>query len=248
MARSGRWRAAGVDAESTAFLRFRNFAHGDLRMCLRDPWGGILEAHSAALTELPALSLGPLPTAQLGGCPKLRWASRSPACWLSALDLGGLRPPSTFWAAQKAQAGDLCDRLARRDVRSSTAIVRFIIGVDDHGASPMASAFDHSRSRRFREMTGLDEGLAFRTSQGITIVVALICMGAAFLVERLSFNRHPAPASRWRAFSDHEDLALAVRASTRSGWLMITWLIVAGARRPTGGCAVAGSIKSFQSR
>src|SRR6056297_2308215 len=80
-------------------------------------------------------------------------------------------------------------------------IVRFIIGVDDQrfgdGERFIISA------RTFRDLTGLDEGLAFRTSQGLTIVVAALAVALLFW-----FLGRTRTGKSMRAFSDNEDLAL----------------------------------------
>ena len=98
-------------------------------------------------------------------------------------------------------------------------LVRFIIGPDDQrfddGARFIISA------RTFREMTGLDEGLVFRTSQGLTIVTAVIVCALLFW-----FLNHTRTGKSMRAYSDNEDLAL-LSGINPERVVAITWIIVA---------------------
>src|SRR5690606_36314617 len=80
-------------------------------------------------------------------------------------------------------------------------VIRFAIGPDDRvfddGVRFIISAAD------FKRLTGLKEGLALRTSQAITIVTALLCVGFVFwLLKNTRIGK------MMRAYSDNEDLAL----------------------------------------
>jgi branched-chain amino acid transport system permease protein len=98
-------------------------------------------------------------------------------------------------------------------------LVRFIIGPDDQrfgdGERFIVSA------RTFREITGLDEGLAFRTSQGLTIVVAAIAVAALFW-----FLNSTRTGKSMRAFSDNEDLALLSGINPEKV-VTVAWLLAA---------------------
>ncbi len=115
-------------------------------------------------------------------------------------------------------------------------IVRFIIGVDDQrfadGERFIISA------RNFREMTGLDEGLAFRTSQGLTIVIAVIAVALLFW-----FLNKTRTGKSMRAFSDNEDLAL-LSGINPERVVLVTWLIVAALATTAG--VLYGLDKSFK--
>jgi branched-chain amino acid transport system permease protein len=82
-----------------------------------------------------------------------------------------------------------------------SGLVRFLVGTDDRvfddGMRFLISARD------FKELTGLGEGLAIRTSQLITLIAALACVGLLFW-----FLEHTQTGKMMRAFSDNEDLAL----------------------------------------
>jgi branched-chain amino acid transport system permease protein len=115
-------------------------------------------------------------------------------------------------------------------------IVRFIIGVDDQQFAD-GERFIIS-VRTFRELTGLEEGLAFRTSQGITIVVAMICVALLFW-----FLNRTRTGKSMRAFSDNEDLAL-LSGINPERVVMITWLLVAALATTAG--VLYGLDKSFK--
>ncbi|MFT4784484.1 MAG: branched-chain amino acid transport system permease protein, partial [Paracoccaceae bacterium] len=98
-------------------------------------------------------------------------------------------------------------------------LVRFLIGVDDQRFSD-GERFIIS-AREFKQMSGLDEGLAFKTTQGITIVTAIIVV--AFLFWFLNRTR---TGKSMRAFSDNEDLAL-LSGINPERVVMVTWILVA---------------------
>lgn len=73
--------------------------------------------------------------------------------------------------------------------------------------------------REFRDWTGLAEGLALRTAQALTVIVALVAMAALFWF----LNRTRAGKSM-RAYSDNEDLAL-LSGINPERVVVITWAI-----------------------
>lgn len=82
-----------------------------------------------------------------------------------------------------------------------SGLIRFIIGPDDR------VFVDGERfiftAQAFKEATGLDEAWAFKTTQGITIIVTIICVAALFW-----FLNRTKTGKSMRAYSDNEDLAL----------------------------------------
>jgi branched-chain amino acid transport system permease protein len=98
-------------------------------------------------------------------------------------------------------------------------LVRFIIGPGDQrfadGERFIISA------RTFKKMTGLDEGLAIKTSQGITVITAVIVVALLFW-----FLNKTRTGKSMRAYSDNEDLAL-LSGINPERVVMYTWLIVA---------------------
>jgi branched-chain amino acid transport system permease protein len=115
-------------------------------------------------------------------------------------------------------------------------LVRFIIGVDDQrfadGARFIISARD------FKEMTGLNEGLAIKTSAGITVVTAIVVVAVLFW-----FLNKTRTGKSMRAFSDNEDLAL-LSGINPERVVMYTWIIVAGLATIAG--VLYGLDKSFK--
>jgi branched-chain amino acid transport system permease protein len=203
-------------------LRFSNFAHGDTMafgtmVVILCTWG----------LQAAGVTLGPLPTALL--------ALPVGIAVTGLLVIGTDRAVYRFYRAKKAKP--VIYVIASLGVMFiMNGIVRFIIGVDDQrfadGERFIISA------RTFREMTGLEEGLAFRTSQGITIVVALIAVVLLFW-----FLNRTRTGKSMRAFSDNEDLAL-LSGINPERVVMITWLIVAALATTAG--TLYGLDKSFK--
>jgi branched-chain amino acid transport system permease protein len=115
-------------------------------------------------------------------------------------------------------------------------IVRFIIGPDDQNFAD-GERFIIS-ARTFREMTGLDEGLAIKTTQGITVITAVIVVAILFW-----FLNKTRTGKSMRAYSDNEDLAL-LSGINPDRVVMITWMIVAGLATIAG--VLYGLDKSFK--
>ena len=115
-------------------------------------------------------------------------------------------------------------------------LVRFIIGVDDirfdDGARFLISARD------FKEMTGLDEGLAIRTTQGITVLTAVLVMIALFW-----FLNRTRTGKSMRAFADNTDLAL-LSGIDPDRVVRVTWILVAALATIAG--VLYGLDKSFK--
>ncbi|MEO0773332.1 MAG: branched-chain amino acid ABC transporter permease [Pseudomonadota bacterium] len=93
-------------------------------------------------------------------------------------------------------------------------------------------------AREFRDMTGLREGLAFKTSQGITIITAVIVVALLFW-----FLNRTRTGKSMRAYSDNEDLAL-LSGINPDRVVMVTWLIVAALATIAG--TLYGLDKSFK--
>ena len=115
-------------------------------------------------------------------------------------------------------------------------LVRFVIGPDDQRFSDGARFI--IKARDFKEMTGLDEGLAFRTSQGITIVTAFVVVALLFW-----FLNKTRTGKSMRAFSDNEDLAL-LSGINPERVVTYTWIIVAALATVAG--VLYGLDKSFK--
>ncbi|MEM1429212.1 MAG: branched-chain amino acid ABC transporter permease [Pseudomonadota bacterium] len=186
-------------------LRFSNFAHGDTMA-----FGAMATILFTWAFQAMGISLGPLPTALL--------ALPFGIAVCALLLLGTDRVVYRFYRAQKAKPVILVI-VSMGVMFVMNGLVRFIIGVDDQRFSD-GERFIIS-ARTFREMTGLEEGLAFRTSQGITIVVAAIAVALLFW-----FLNRTRTGKSMRAFSDNEDLAL-LSGINPERVVMVAWLITA---------------------
>ena len=115
-------------------------------------------------------------------------------------------------------------------------LVRFIIGPNDQrfadGERFIISA------KEFKLLTGLKEGLAFKTTQGITIITAIIIVIVLFW-----FLNRTRTGKSMRAFSDNEDLAL-LSGINPDKVVMFTWIIVAALAATAG--SLYGLDKSFK--
>jgi branched-chain amino acid transport system permease protein len=116
------------------------------------------------------------------------------------------------------------------------AVVRIIIGPSDQ------RFFDGEKfiikAGEFKEMTGLNEGLAIKSSQVLTIFVTIILVSILFW-----FLSKTKTGKSMRAYSDNEDLALLSGIDPKRV-VMITW-IIAGILATIGG-ALYGLDKSFK--
>jgi len=203
-------------------LRFSNFAHGDTMA-----FGAMVTVLFTWLFQSWGISLGPLPTALLAlpfgilGCMGL----------LLATD----RMVYRFYREQKAKPVILVI-VSLGVTFIMNGVVRFIIGPDDQRFSD-GERFIVS-ARTFKEMTGLREGLAIKTTQGITVITAVVVVVLLFW-----FLNRTRTGKSMRAYSDNEDLAL-LSGINPERVVMITWLIVAALATIAG--VLYGLDKSFK--
>jgi len=186
-------------------LRFSNFAHGDTMA-----FGAMVTVLFTWWFQSMGISFGPLPTAILAlpfgilGCIGL----------LLLTD----RVVYKFYREQKAKPVILVI-VSMGVMFIMNGLVRFIIGPDDQrfadGERFIVSV------RTFKEMTGLQEGLAIKTTQGITLVTAIVVVAALFW-----FLNRTRTGKSMRAYSDNEDLAL-LSGINPERVVMVTWIIVA---------------------
>ncbi|MCI5087322.1 MAG: branched-chain amino acid ABC transporter permease [Rhodovulum sp.] len=186
-------------------LRFSNFAHGDT-MALGTMVTVLLTWGAQAL----GLSMGPLPTALL----VLPVAIAITSVWVLATD----RVVYRFY--RRIKAAPVIFVIVSIGVMFVTnGVTRIILGPDDRRFA------DGERfiitARDFKTLTGLDEGLALRTSQALTIVVTVIAVIALFW-----FLNRTRMGKAMRAYSDNEDLALLSGINPEQV-VRLTWIIVA---------------------
>ncbi|GAB5446217.1 branched-chain amino acid ABC transporter permease [Gymnodinialimonas sp.] len=203
-------------------LRFSNFAHGDTMA-----FGTMITIFGTWGLQAAGISFGPLPTALI--------ALPLGIAVTALLMIGTDKVVYRFYRQQKAKP--VIFVIASLGVMFiMNGIVRFLIGVDDQRFADGERFI--IRARDFREMTGLDEGLAFRTTQGITIVVAVIAVVALFW-----FLNRTRTGKSMRAFSDNEDLAL-LSGINPDRVVLVTWIIVAALATTAG--VLYGLDKSFK--
>ena len=116
------------------------------------------------------------------------------------------------------------------------ALTRFVIGTDEQRFEDGARFV--MRAPDFKAWTGLNEGLAIRTSQLITVIVMLITVTFVFW-----FLQKTRTGKAMRAYSDNEDLALLSGISPERV-VMITWILAAALATIAG--TLYGLDKSFR--
>jgi branched-chain amino acid transport system permease protein len=205
-----------------AVLRFSNFAHGDL-MAL-GTMGVIL---ATWWLQSLGVSLGPLPTALLALPAGILLAVI--LClftdrWVYRFYRGRRSPPVIFVIASVGV------------MFIYNALTRFVIGTDEQRFEDGARFV--IRVPAFRELTGLEEGLAIRTSQVITVIVMLVTVTFVFW-----FLQKTRTGKAMRAYSDNEDLALLSGISP-DRVVLITWVLVAALATIAG--TLYGLDKSFR--
>jgi branched-chain amino acid transport system permease protein len=203
-------------------LRFSNFAHGDTMA-----FGTMVTILITWWFQSMGLHLWVLPTALIA----LPFGIAVTALFL----LGTDRVVYRFYRRKKA-APVILVIVSMGVMFIMNGIVRFIIGVEDQ------NFLDGERfiisARTFRDMTGLEEGLAIKTTQGLTVITAVVVVAALFW-----FLNKTRTGKSMRAFSDNEDLAL-LSGINPERVVMVTWLIVAALATIAG--VLYGLDKSFK--
>ena len=205
-----------------SILRFSNFAHGDTMAfgtmaTILFTWG----------FQSMGWHFGPLPTALL--------ALPFGILVTCALVLGTDRMVYAYYRRTKAPPVILVI-VSMGVMFIMNALTRFIIGVGEQnfadGARFLISAGD------FKAATGLAEGLAIKSTQAITLVVAVICVGLLFW-----FLQKTRTGKSMRAYSDNEDLAL-LSGINPDRVVQVTWIIAAALATIAG--VLYGLDKSFK--
>ncbi|MDO5704761.1 MAG: branched-chain amino acid ABC transporter permease [Paracoccus sp. (in: a-proteobacteria)] len=205
-------------------LRFSNFAHGDTMafgtaIVILFTWG----------FQSLGISLGPLPTALLALVPGIAVTA--------LLVLGVDRVVYRFYRARKSPPIILVmASVGVMFVMNGLTRMLPYIGVNeirfDDGARFVISV------REFRDLTGLTEGLALRSTQLLTVVVAVLVVAALFW-----FLNRTRSGKAMRAYSDNEDLAL-LSGIDPERVVRQTWIIAAALMTIAG--TLYGLDKSFK--
>ncbi len=186
-------------------LRFSNFAHGDTMA-----FGTMVTVLFTWLFQSWGLSLGPLPTALL--------AIPFGIAGTALLVLGTDRVVYRFYRGQKAKP-IIFVMVSIGVMFIYNGITRFILGADDRRFSDGERFIINARE--FKNMTGLREGLAIKTTQGLTVLTAVVVVIVLFW-----FLNKTRTGKSMRAYSDNEDLAL-LSGINPERVVQVTWLIVA---------------------
>jgi branched-chain amino acid transport system permease protein len=203
-------------------LRFSNFAHGDTMAA-----GAMFTIFVTWWMQSVGINLGPLPTALLA----LPFGILG--CMLLVLFTD--RFVYRFYREQNAKPVILVI-VSMGVMFIMNGLVRFAIGPGEQRFSDGERFIINARD--FKEMTGLREGLAIKTSQGITVITAVIVVVLLFW-----FLNRTRTGKSMRAYSDNEDLAL-LSGINPERVVMHTWLIVAALATTAG--VLYGLDKSFK--
>lgn len=203
-------------------LRFANFAHGDTMA-----FGAMVAVLTTWWLQSIGVSLGPLPTALLA----------LPIAIIATSLLVILFDKYVYRYYRKQKSPPVMLAIVSVGVMFMTnAIVRFIIGPDDQRFSDGEKFI--ITAREFKTMTGLNEGLAIKSSSVITLVVTIVVVITLFW-----FLNRSKTGKAMRAFSDNEDLAL-LSGVNPDRIVLITWIITAALATIAG--MLYGLDKSFK--
>ncbi|EBA04743.1 branched-chain amino acid ABC transporter, permease protein [Rhodobacteraceae bacterium HTCC2150] len=186
-------------------LRFSNFAHGDTMA-----FGTMVVILFTWMFQSMGISLGPLPTALL--------ALPIGMVFCAAFVLLSDRVVYKFYRAKKA--APVVYLIASVGVMFvMNGVVRLIIGPDDQRFADGERFI--IKARTFKQMTGLNEGLSIKVSQGLTVVTAIIVVAVLFW-----FLNRTRTGKSMRAYSDNEDLALLSGINPEKV-VAVTWILAA---------------------
>ena len=188
-----------------SILRFSNFAHGDT-MAFGTMWAILITWWFQSM----GISFGPLPTALLA----IPFAIVITAGML----LGTDKLVYSFYRKQKA-APIIMVIVSAGVMFIMNGLVRLIIGVQEQnfadGSRFVLQAAD------FKAWSGLNEGLAIKTTTAVTLITAIVTVALLFW-----FLQRTRTGKSMRAFSDNEDLAL-LSGINPDRVVQVTWIITA---------------------
>ena len=186
-----------------AVLRFSNFAHGELMS-----FGAMSTILITWLLQSYGITFGFLPTALLA----IPFAALITIVYCLVIN-------SLIYEYYREKKIDPTTYLiiSVGILFFSAGFIRFIIGPDDRKFNDGGRFI--LKAREFKEMTGLNEGLAIKTTQGITVVVTIILVALLFW-----FLNKTRTGKSMRAYSDNEDLALLSGISPKKV-VATTWVI-----------------------
>ncbi len=186
-------------------LRFANFAHGDTMA-----FGTMVTILVTWWLQSQGINFGPLPTALLA----------LPAGIVATVLILLITDKLVYQHYRRVKTPAVTLLIVSMGVMFvMNGIVRFIIGPNDQRFLDGERFIIHARN--FKAMTGLNEGLSIKVSQGLTVFIAILLVSALFW-----FLQKTRTGKAMRAFSDNEDLAL-LSGVNPDRVVLITWIIVA---------------------
>ena len=203
-------------------LRFANFATGDMMS-----FGTMMTILFTWYFQSLGISLGVLPTALIA----LPFGILFMILYMLTIDKFVFK----YYRAQKSPPVQFA-MVSIGVMFVTQAVVRIIIGPGDR------RFFDGEKfiikAREFKEMTGLNEGLALKSTQVLTIFVTIILVSLLFW-----FLNKTKTGKSMKAYSDNEDLALLSGIDPKK-IVLVTW-VIAGILATIGG-VLYGLDKSYR--
>ena len=187
-----------------AILRFANFAHGEIMS-----FGAMITILFTWFFQSQNINLGILPTALLA----------LPIGIFATILLCLISDKFVFKYYRYQKSVPVVLAMVSIGVMFViNAIIRIIIGTETIKFSDGQKFI--IKAKEFKVMTGLNEGLALKSSQVITIIITIILLSFTFW-----FLQKTKTGKSMRAFSDNEDLAL-LSGINPDRVVFITWMIV----------------------
>ena len=203
-------------------LRFSNFAHGDTMA-----FGAMVTVLVTWWMQSIGISFGPLPTALLA----LPFGIAGAVMMVLMTD----KLVYKFYREKKSKPVILVI-VSMGVMFMMNGIVRVIIGPNEQQFRDGERFL--IKAREFKNLTGLNEGLAIKSTQAITVVTAAIAVALLFW-----FLNKTRTGKSMRAYSDNEDLAL-LSGINPERVVAVTWIIVAALATIAG--VLYGLDKSFK--
>ena len=184
-------------------LRFSNFAHGEFMS-----FGAMISILLSSLFLSLGFTLHPLPTAIIV----------LPIAIVFTISYCIIIDKFIFKFYRKQNSKSVINLIVSIGVMFFTGgLIRFIVGPGDK------NFFDGERfilkARTFKNITGLNEGLTLKTTQGITILLSVLLVVLLFW-----FLNKTKTGKSMRAYSDNKELALLSGINPEKV-VLITWII-----------------------
>ncbi len=187
-----------------AILRFANFAHGEIMS-----FGAMITILFTWFFQSQNIGLGILPTALLA----------LPVGIIATIILCIISDKFVFQYYRYQKSVPVVLAMVSIGVMFViNAIIRIIIGTETIKFSDGQKFI--IKAKQFKVMTGLNEGLALKSSQVITILITILLLTFTFW-----FLQKTKTGKSMRAFSDNEDLAL-LSGINPDRVVFTTWVIV----------------------